>query len=262
MPASSSVVVVLRIFITMMVNQSYYYNYNNYSLIQKEEGLVLQQPSGDEIRILGIWGVREAVCEADTCTPSLEGCSLLCIPGTFLSMESRGCTPCLPGTYQSGYGGLGGCDTCEAGLYASGIGSTVCDACEMGKYTDNMGCVSCGISTEHVRQMDSECRIMACEGGYIPTWDMGACVPCPEGWSVADDGLTCVAPRCPDGLVRAGDGVTCVPCPLGWVADGQVCSACAAGTGGCIDCMPGTYASASGASACRSFSFFIFGNGG
>lgn len=114
-----------------------------------------------------------------------------CAPGSISVEEGRaaeGCTPCLPGTWQSALGGTQ-CESCDVGGYCPEHGSPCADCpglrfpCPAGRYSDERGL-----------KLPTECK-MCDEGKYNPILgavDQGSCIDCPPGHAAPVKGMgTC-----------------------------------------------------------------------
>jgi outer membrane protein assembly factor BamB len=207
--------------------------------------------------------------------PSASSC-FQCTPGQYQDLYNQtSCKQCEPGTALGIYGATGPCPQCPAGRYASAYGLTFCTACPPGTSLPVAGgsslanCSACPSGTFSTLSSGGSPNCTDCSPGfYNPSPGQAyssSCLPCGAGTassiSGANSSAACV--DCPAGQYAMGSGNTrCVECPAGTRGNASAatspsqCIDCEPGqfsTGGnatCGLCSPGSYAGASGSSAC------------
>ena len=171
------------------------------------------------------------------------------------------CSPCLPGTYQTGIGAVSASSSlCAAGTYQNRSGATACVVCSAGTYQSGFGMTSC-----------SPCL----PGSFLTgAWLAGAvlvgsqaCISCPAGTYQTGNGLSSCT-ICPSGKFQTGIGMAllenCSLCGAGTyssvlgVGTSEECTPCSAGTyqtgvlmtsaAKCLVCAAGTFGTGTGSS--------------
>jgi hypothetical protein len=155
-----------------------------------------------------------------------------------------GCVACPAGTSSTAAAGATACEQCSAGFRC--VGGTAAP----------LGCADDGGADTTTAAGSSACALPPCGGGYYtPPGGTGACALCPAGSYCPGDNraLPCAggAFYCPEGSAASlaiPDGYMLAP-------SGHAMARCTAGFR-CISnsrfpCTPGTYAPATGASACE-----------
>ncbi|GMH79533.1 hypothetical protein TL16_g08176 [Triparma laevis f. inornata] len=164
-----------------------------------------------------------------------------CTAGKYSGSGSKGCVPCVAGTFASSTSSAS-CDDCPEGKYSEEIGLTSdeCINCSAGKYGNKPGLDS-----------DNNCTNCA-EGKYNKgsgATSESVCSDCKEGSYSGLASETCT--DCPAGKYSSGSHATaystCIDCSVGKFAGGPASSSCS-------DCIPGTFSNQIATITCTSCS--------
>jgi len=165
-----------------------------------------------------------------------DSCPWYCNAG-YYNNGGMNCTPCVPGSYQTGIGMLSAskCILCNAGTYSSGYGSTVittCKICEPGGYQSGSGSNQCSL-----------CPAGTYQTGY-GFLSVASCTSCPTGSFQPNTGMTSLSDcgSCIRGTYQKSGETICTTCPEGNYNSGI-------GTTACQLCSNGTYSTGLGMTA-------------
>jgi hypothetical protein len=155
------------------------------------------------------------------CSSGYGGTGTTCTGNTLQTAPNNGSCPCVPGVYGLTCQNVCNCTTGQT--CSDGVAGTGCVDCQPGTGS----CASCAV------------------GSFASTPSALACDPC-----------------APNTYANVTGSTVCHACPDGWSSPqgSASCTACPAGTGGCVPCSMGTFAGAAGAAACTPCPMGTFSN--
>ena len=167
-------------------------------------------------------------CSSGYYLTSSNSCNA-CPNGYYCTGGSSSPIPCPLGYYSLSSGPISQCTRCAPGYYANYIGATKCKVCPNGYFCENpeIAPTPCPTGTASVSSGGiTECN--KCLPGYYANYTGAtSCKVCPNGYYCCD-------PRKPP-----------TPCPVG------TASVSSGGITECKKCLPGYYASYTGATSCK-----------
>ncbi|KAJ1476585.1 hypothetical protein T484DRAFT_3088278 [Baffinella frigidus] len=195
-------------------------------------------------------------CPAHTSSGEGSGyiTSCTCVDGYTAASDGLQCSACGVGTFK-GAVGTAACETCPANS-ESGPGSALC-LCSAG-FTGNDGglCTPCAVGEYKAAVGSGSCTACPLHTSSVGGSNEQTDCTCVVGYTAASDGDVCSA--CDAGTYKATAGTEpCSMCPTGTSSaresnDLTDCK-CLAGYSGtsCTACMAGTFKSSSGTTACQ-----------
>jgi alpha-tubulin suppressor-like RCC1 family protein len=223
-------------------------------------------------------------CSAGNISRSFRSTACIrCAGATYPCDYSSDCCACPSGTYLNSYlksNGTFSCQSCPPGSYSELNNSTICVLCERGTFSSSLSsttCIFCSVlfnistyGTVSIGSTNATACQNLCPEGYFSATGLPPCKTCDPGFVSYSGAFSCIS--CSSGKYSSSASADCMSCENGsysfdnssqctFCPEGSISAPSPSSNTGCIQCAPGTYASAVGQSVCTECNANDFSSG-